>query len=129
VVDDDAVIRERLAHALTESGWQVVEAGNGQVALERMAICRPTIILLDLMMPVMDGFEFLMELHASPEWPDTPVVVLTARDLTAEDRRMLSGRVEQIYEKDAWSHEQLVALVHKLATQHDYERQVPEVRS
>ena len=52
----------------------------------------------------------------------------TARDLPAEDRRMLSGRVEQIYEKDAWSHEQLVALVHKFATQHDDEQQVLQVR-
>jgi CheY-like chemotaxis protein len=68
------------------------------------------------MMPVMDGFDFLVELHANPDWREIPVVVLTSKDLTAEDKRVLSGRVEQIVEKDAWSHEQLVGLVHRLAS-------------
>lgn len=58
---------------------------------------------------------FLVELHVNPDWRDIPVIVLTAKDLTAEDRRVLSGRVERILEKDAWSHDQLVGLVHKLA--------------
>jgi CheY-like chemotaxis protein len=94
----------------------VEAAENGRAALDRMATCGPTLILLDLMMPVMDGFDFLVELHANPEWREIPVIVLTAKDLTAEDRRILSGRVEQIVAKDAWSHEQLVDLVHKLAS-------------
>ena len=116
LIDDDAAVRETVSHTLSAIGWEVVEAENGRAALEQMATCRPTLILLDLMMPVMDGFEFLVELHASADWRDIPVVVLTALDLTAEDRRRLSGRVEQIIEKDAWSHEQLVGLIHKLAT-------------
>jgi signal transduction histidine kinase/DNA-binding response OmpR family regulator len=118
LVDDDASVRDTVSHALTAQGWEAVEAENGQIALERMAASRPTLILLDLMMPVMDGFDFLVELRANPDWRDIPVVVLTAKDLTAEDRRILSGRVEQIFEKDAWSHEQLVGLVQKLATGH-----------
>jgi CheY-like chemotaxis protein len=68
------------------------------------------------MMPVMDGFDFLVELHANPDWRNIPVVVLTAKDLTDEDRRVLSGRVEEIVEKGAWSHERVVALVQKLAS-------------
>ncbi|GAG21434.1 unnamed protein product, partial [marine sediment metagenome] len=90
LVDDDAAVREMVSHTLTATGWEALEAENGRVALERMATCRPTLILLDLMMPVMDGFDFLVELHASPDWRDIPVVVLTAKDLTAEDRRILS---------------------------------------
>jgi PAS domain S-box-containing protein len=116
LIDDDPAVRETLSNALSTTGWQVEAAENGRAALDRMATCRPTLILLDLMMPVMDGFDFLVELHANPEWREIPVIVLTAKDLTAEDRRILSGRVEQIVAKDAWSHEQLVDLVHKLAS-------------
>jgi CheY-like chemotaxis protein/anti-sigma regulatory factor (Ser/Thr protein kinase) len=119
LVDDDASVREPIARALRISGWEVAEAENGQAALERLAEARPNLILLDLMMPVMDGFDFLVELHASADWREIPVVVLTSKDLTLEDRRVLSGRVEQILAKDSWSHEQLVGLVQKLAAGRD----------
>ena len=115
LVDDDEAVREMLSHTLAASGWEVLEAENGRAALDRMETTRPTLILLDLMMPVMDGFDFLTELRAREDWRDIPVIVLTAKDLSAEDRRVLSGRVEQIVEKDAWSLEELVGLVHKLA--------------
>ena len=117
LVDDDAGVREKMARTLERSAWEVVEAIDGRDALEQLAVCRPTLVLLDLMMPVMDGFEFLVELHANPNWRDIPVVVLTAKDLTDEDLRVLSGRVEEIVEKDAWSHERVVALVQKLASE------------
>jgi CheY-like chemotaxis protein len=84
------------------------------VALDEIGARRPDLILLDLMMPVMDGFDFLIELHANADWRNIPVVVLTAKDLTDEDRRVLSGRVEQILEKDAWTHDQIVTLINKL---------------
>jgi signal transduction histidine kinase/DNA-binding response OmpR family regulator len=116
LIDDDPVVRGTVSSTLSAAGWEVVESENGRQALEQLASARPSLILLDLMMPVMDGFDFLVELHANPEWREIPVIVLTSKDLTAEDRRALSGRVEQIVEKDAWSHEQLVGLVHKLAT-------------
>jgi signal transduction histidine kinase/CheY-like chemotaxis protein/CHASE3 domain sensor protein len=115
LVDDEASVREQLSRELSAEGWEVVGTENGRAALDWLATQRPTLILLDLMMPVMDGFDFLVELHANADWREIPVVVLTAKDLTAEDRRILSGRVEQIFEKDAWSHQQLVGLVHKLA--------------
>ena len=117
LVDDDAGVREKMARTLEKSAWEVVEAIDGRAALEQLAVCRPTLVLLDLMMPVMDGFEFLVELHANPDWRHIPVVVLTAKDLTDEDLRVLSGRVEEIVEKDAWSHERVVALVEKLASE------------
>ena len=75
---------------------------------------RPGLILLDLMMPVMDGFEFLLEMRAHKDWRDLPVIVLTAKDLTEEDRRVLSGRVEQIIEKGAQSHEAVLASIHTI---------------
>jgi len=119
LVDDDPAVRHSVSHTLSAEGWEVLEAENGKAALEQIRESRPTLVLLDLMMPVMDGFDFLVELHAHAEWRDIPVIVLTAKDLTDADRRVLSGRVEQIFEKDAWSHEQLVGLVRKLAQERE----------
>jgi signal transduction histidine kinase/DNA-binding response OmpR family regulator len=114
LVEDDPSTRDVMKRALDKTGWEVVEADNGRVALDQIGARRPDLILLDLMMPVMDGFDFLIELHANTDWRSIPVVVLTAKDLTDEDRRMLSGRVEEILEKDAWTHDQIVTLIKKL---------------
>jgi CheY-like chemotaxis protein len=78
----------------------------------------PQLILLDLMMPVMDGFDFLLEMRANAEWQNIPVIALTAKDLTEEDRRLLSGRVEQIVDKGACAHDQLVNLIHHVMEHH-----------
>ena len=69
---------------------------------------QPRLILLDLMMPVMDGFGFLAALRAKPEWQHIPVVVVTAKDLTGEDRDRLNGMVEEVLEKNAYTREQLL---------------------
>ena len=69
-------------------------------------------------MPVMDGFDFLLEMRANAAWQDIPVIVLTAKDLTEEDRRLLSGRVEQIVEKGASTHDQVVNLIRQVITPH-----------
>jgi CheY-like chemotaxis protein len=74
---------------------------------------QPRLILLDLMMPVMDGFGFLAEMRTNPEWQQIPVIVVTAKDLTAEDRARLSGCVEEVLEKNAYSREQLLKQVHE----------------
>jgi len=114
LVEDDVPTREMMARTLEKAEWSVSEAGNGREALDQLARGKPRLILLDLMMPVMDGFDFLLEMRANAEWQDIPVIVLTAKDLNEEDRRMLSGRVEQILEKSACSHEQVVNLIHKV---------------
>ena len=118
LVEDDEATREIMARTLEQSNWTVSEAGNGREALDGLAKHKPRLILLDLMMPVMDGFDFLLEMRANPEWQDIPVIVLTAKDLTEEDRRLLSGRVEQIVEKGACDHEQLAKLVRQVAGLH-----------
>jgi CheY-like chemotaxis protein len=114
LVEDDPATREIMVRTLEGANWQVSEASNGREALERMAQERPQVILLDLMMPVMDGFDFLLEMRANADWQDIPVIVLTAKDLTEEDRRLLSGRVEQIVEKGACSHEQMMQLIRQV---------------
>ena len=117
VVEDDPATREILVRTLKDADWRVSEAANGREALDRLAQEKPQVILLDLMMPVMDGFDFLLEMRANAVWQDIPVIVLTAKDLTAEDRRLLSGRVEQIVEKGACSHEQLMQLIRQVVDQ------------
>ena len=99
LVDDDDVVRRSVRQALEPIGWQVSEAENGQVAVEALIAARPDVIILDLMMPKMDGFEFLDELRVRPDWQDIPVVVITAKDLTDEDRSRLNGGVERIIQK------------------------------
>jgi adenylate cyclase len=99
LVDDDDVVRRGVRQALEPIGWKVTEAENGQVAVDSLTAARPDVIILDLMMPKMDGFEFLDELRSRPDWQDIPVVVITAKDLTDEDRDRLNGGVERIIQK------------------------------
>jgi signal transduction histidine kinase/CheY-like chemotaxis protein/HAMP domain-containing protein len=99
LVDDDGDGRAIMRDSLSGEGWTVTEAENGRVALDRMKHAVPDAIVLDLMMPEMNGFEFLTELRARPEWRAIPVVVVTARDLTDADRRHLSGAVERVIQK------------------------------
>jgi CheY-like chemotaxis protein len=101
LVDDDDVMRRGMRLALEQDGWQVSEAENGRVALARLAETRPDVIVLDLMMPEMDGFEFLVEMRSRAEWRDIPVLVVTAKDLTVAERSRLNGDVERVLQKGA----------------------------
>lgn len=114
VVEDDEEIRDLLRRTLEQEGWSVTEAANGRTALERLEETPPGIILLDLMMPEMDGFEFIEELRRHEEWRKVPVVVLTAKDLTTEDRQRLNGYVEKVIQKGAHTGESLMAEVRDL---------------
>ena len=114
VVDDDVEARQLFRRMLEREGWTVVEAANGRVALERLRDSSPSVILLDLMMPEMDGFEFVAELRRHEPWRAIPIVVVTAKDLTDDDRERLNGHVEKILQKGAHGREQLLAEVRDL---------------
>jgi GAF domain-containing protein/CheY-like chemotaxis protein len=111
VVEDDDTTRAMIGQTLERAGWSVAEAAHGRRGLDRVAARRPDVIVLDLMMPEMNGFDFLDALRANPEWRGIPVLVLTAMDLTEEDRRRLNGEVERILQKGASAREQLLAEV------------------
>jgi len=111
VVDDNAEIRDLVRRTLKGSGWTVSEAANGREALACVAAATPSLILLDLVMPEMDGFSFLAELHATPAWQHIPIIVLTARDLDHEEKGRLQGSVQRILQKGAYSREQLLGEV------------------
>jgi CheY-like chemotaxis protein len=78
IVDDDPGVHEMLSDVLSDEGYAVIAALNGREALERLAEHRPDVILLDLMMPVMDGWRFREEMHRLKGANDIPVVVLSA---------------------------------------------------
>ena len=99
VVEDDTSARKMLCRMLEDYGLKVAEAGNGKIALERVQEKSPGVIFLDLMMPVMDGFEFIEEFRKNPEWRSIPIVVITSKELTHADRIRLNGGVEKLIEK------------------------------
>jgi len=108
VVDDDAAARSTITRALHDAGWEVVEAVNGAKALKELDLARPDVILLDLIMPVMDGFEFLVELQKNSEHRSIPVIVVTAKDLTQEERARLKGAAALVLEKAALDLDELM---------------------
>jgi CheY-like chemotaxis protein len=72
LLEDDLETRDMMARTLKKAGWDVSEVGNGQEALDHLAVKSPDLILLDLMMPVMDGFSILAEIRVRPEWQHIP---------------------------------------------------------
>jgi PAS domain S-box-containing protein len=118
VVDDDEGIRSLFRRTLTEDGWSVDEAENGAIALDLATKNRPDLVLLDLMMPVMDGFEFVMHYRKLEGCAGTPIIVVTAKDLDQSERDKLLGGVERIVEKGALTRQQLLKQVRELVSQH-----------
>ena len=114
VVEDDVETQEVTRRLLEKAGIQVMVAENGRVALERLAEGQPGLILLDLMMPEMDGFQFVDHIRQHEAWRAIPIVVVTAKDLTAADRLRLNGYVADIIKKDAKGQEELLAEVSKM---------------
>ena len=95
-------------------GFSVREAANGEEALAAVRDRVPGMVVLDLMMPVLDGFDTLTALRADPRTADLPVVVLTGKNLTDDERAKLSGKVHALFEKDQVPLEALVVEVSRV---------------
>jgi hypothetical protein len=108
VVEDDPHQRDLVLRMLEKEGWESEFVVNGAEALEAVAARQPAIILLDLLMAEMDGFEFLTHLRANPDWKLIPVVVITSMDLTSDVRARLQGRVDNIFQKGRYSRDNLI---------------------
>ena len=102
VVEDDPGIREMLCRQLKAEQWKVIEAENGKEALLKLQSCSPGLILSDLMMPEMDGFELVHRLKQDERLSSIPVVILTAKTITTQDRQKLHGGVSKIFEKGSY---------------------------
>ena len=108
VVEDEPAMREMLSRMLNHGEWTVATAENGLAALEAITRFQPDLIILDLKMPVMDGFQMIAELRKHEDWRRIPVVVVSAKELTAEDRQRLQGHVLKILQKGDFSREALL---------------------
>jgi signal transduction histidine kinase/CheY-like chemotaxis protein len=114
VVDDDADIRTSMRQMLEKNGCRVIEAKNGEVALATMEEDQPSLIFLDLMMDVMDGFTFAENVRAHKEWRSIPIVVVTSHDLTGAERKRLSGNIDTILHKGQSTEDLLADVVDAL---------------
>jgi signal transduction histidine kinase/CheY-like chemotaxis protein len=114
LVDDDKDQRERLRGWLEGEQWAVQETANGREALTRLQAEKPDVILLDLMMPEMDGFAVVAALQKEPRWRDIPVIVITARDLDAKDRERLNSGVQSVLVKETFRPAELVEHIRRL---------------
>ncbi|HWG46279.1 MAG TPA: response regulator [Gemmataceae bacterium] len=99
VVDDESADRKLLADLLTAEGGEVWTASNGQEALERLQQERPDLVVLDLMMPQVDGFGVVEAIRKRPDWQDIPILIVTSKDLTEDDQSRLKGRIQALVAK------------------------------
>jgi signal transduction histidine kinase/CheY-like chemotaxis protein/putative methionine-R-sulfoxide reductase with GAF domain len=129
VVEDDATQRERIRGWLEPQDWLLVEADNGRVALDRLRECVADVILLDLMMPEMDGFQLVAEMQKHPTWSRIPVIVVTARDLTVEDHARLNSGIEMVLRKETFSPTILIERVRQVVAKSRLPEKVPEIAS
>jgi CheY-like chemotaxis protein len=115
VIDDDAVDLDLVEAALVPQGWSVVRAQGGEEGVEAVRRERPSVVLLDLLMPGIDGFEVVERLRGDPLVADVPIVVLTSKDMTAADHERLSGRISLLAQKGTFRQDQLADVVRRLS--------------
>ena len=111
VIDDDPMDLDLLEAVLTPAGYSVVRAAGGEEGVALVAREQPAVVLLDLLMPGLDGFAVIDRLRADPATAEVPIVVLTAKEMTADDRERLAGQIDYLAQKGAFGGKQLVALV------------------
>jgi len=113
VIDDDPKSVEIIATYLEKGGYTVLRTYSGAEGLQVAQSHRPDLIILDLMMPEIGGFDIVETLKAAPETALIPIIVLTAKYLSAEDRKRLNGHVLQIVEKSQFNHGNFIGEVHR----------------
>jgi len=114
VVEDNPAMREMMRRQLEKGNWDVIDAENGCEALKLLETQTPGLILLDLMMPEMDGFEVIRTLRQHPQWRSIPVIVVTSKELTDGERERLNGSVEKILQKGTYNRQTLLQEVNAL---------------
>ncbi|HEX4749745.1 MAG TPA: PAS domain S-box protein [Bryobacteraceae bacterium] len=114
VVEDDSASRELLKAILERENWSVATAENGAAALRKLEEQHFELILLDLLMPEMDGFEFIRVLREDERWRSLPVIVVTAKDMTEQDRKKLNGDIQGVIAKNGLSREALIREIQAL---------------
>lgn len=114
VIEDDETTSDMMAKLLHRDNYKVVKAQNGKVALEYLKVHIPGLIILDLMMPVMDGFQFVQEIRKHDSWSSIPIVVLSAKSISMEERMKLDGYVKRILQKGSTDHKWLLTEIRRV---------------
>jgi CheY-like chemotaxis protein len=109
VIDDEEDARDLMARMLARVDFDVEVASEGSIALERITANRPDLIVLDLMMPAMDGFEMVHQLSSREEWRDIPIILVTAKDVSPAERRALGTSVRRVMRKGDLNREEILA--------------------
>ena len=113
IVDDDVTTRIILRKMLVKDGWRIAEAEHGKDAIKCINEEKPELILLDLLMPVMDGFELLKILKADDTWKNIPVIVITSKDLSEEDYAFLTENVDRVIQKGKYTRKELILRINE----------------
>jgi DNA-binding response OmpR family regulator len=113
-IDDDPLATELLRVSLAPAGFTVLTAGGGTEGLEMARLAQPELIILDLMMPDVDGFAVIEGLRADPRTATIPIVVLTSKSMTAEEKARLNGRISHLARKSDFDRAELLALIQRL---------------
>ncbi len=120
VVEDDPASQEMLCRMLLQECWTVQSADNGLKAIDRIQAEQPLMILLDLMMPEMDGFEVIKRVRQNPNWHDIPIIVVTAMDLTTVEQGLLNEQVTNVFQKGKYNKQELITEVQSLVDKLTY---------
>ena len=113
-IDDDPIALELIGAILDSVGYQVIKASNGKEGLDLAKTELPELIILDLLMPEFDGFAVLDKIYADEAIKQTPILILTNKDLTAEEKKQLIGRISFLAHKQSFTRQTFVQLVHRL---------------
>ena len=124
IVEDDAINREALRRILGKDGWNVIEAFDGPSAFEKLGEKDelPGLILLDIVIPGINGFEVVQRLKQNPLWRAVPIVIISAKELTLEERGRLQGDVERIFKKGDVTCNELLQVIRSIASKGALER-------
>ena len=114
-IDDDPVDLDLLEAVLAPQGWRVVRAAGGEEGVRSVRRERPAVVVLDLLMPDVDGFAVVEQLRADPLVEDVPIVVLTSKDMTTDDHDRLAGQISYLARKGTFANTELVDLVARVA--------------
>ena len=114
IVEDNSALRESMRDILSMEGWEVDAVASAESAFSSIGEKPPALIMLDLMMPTMDGFEFLDQLRHNPRWRTIPVIVITAKDLTQEEMCRLQEQGAKVVNKSAFGHDELLQEINNL---------------
>jgi signal transduction histidine kinase/CheY-like chemotaxis protein len=115
-IDDDSLAIELVRASLEPEGWTVLGAATGQEGLALIRARKPSAVLLDLLMPGMDGFEVVEALRADPDTKSVPVVILTSKSMTQQDKERLQGRITYVARKTEFDLSGLAGLVRWAST-------------